>query len=78
MHIYNWTMTPSGGAITVDGQDESGEPIKLRHVKHVTYQKLTQTLPRRWWQAKARRVVQHVWCVAVDKDGVEHTLHIIR
>lgn len=77
MHLYQWTMKPTGGAITVDGKNELGEEVKLRHIKTVTFEKLIETRPRRWWQKKARRVVHKVWLRAVDKDGNEHFLHIV-
>lgn len=77
MHLYLWTMKQSGGAITVDGKNERGEDVKLRHIKSVTFRKMIETKPRRWWQKKPQRVVHNVYLVAVDKDGAEHILHII-
>ena len=77
MHIYQWTMKSTGGAITVDGKSVFGAPVKVRHIKTVTFEKVIETKPKRWWQKKPRRIVEKVYLAATDKDGETHTLHII-
>jgi hypothetical protein len=77
MHIYEWTMKPTGGAITIDGKNELGEDVKVRHVKAIRPIKVITTHPRRWYQKKARRTVESVFLRATDADGLTHILHII-
>lgn len=78
MDIYKWTMKPTGGAITVDGFDIDGEPVKARNIKLITPHYHIYTKQKRWWQKKPRRIVTAVWLNATDKDGKTHKLHIIR
>jgi hypothetical protein len=77
MHIWNWTMKPAAGAITVDGKDTFGVDVKLTHIKIVNFERVIVTKPRRWWQKKPRRVVEKVFLHAEDKHGNNHYLHII-
>lgn len=77
MHIWSWTMKSTGGAITVDGKNDKGDCVKVRHIKTVTFEKIIETKPFRWWQKKPRRVVHQVYCKAVDKDDTIHILHIV-
>lgn len=59
MLIKNWSASPSGGAITINGTDDRGAPVKLRGVKRVE--------PRRgklWGRESA----------AIMGDGTAHRL----
>jgi hypothetical protein len=35
MRLTNWTATPSGGAITINGTNDEQQPTKLRSVKTI-------------------------------------------
>lgn len=64
MVINNWSASPSGGAITVNGVDDQERPVKLRDVKRIE-----SGIVSRGWLRFPMLVVQ-----AVMADGERHTL----
>jgi hypothetical protein len=76
MDIYNWSITSTGGAITVTGRNDIGEEVKLRNIKTVEPVLLQGVVPGRWPWSAPHPKIETVFCRAIGKDGHIHRLHI--